>query len=321
MMKRHKALPILAWLTAGSLMAYAADEGRTVRLLDIGNSFSGNATRFLGPIARADGNQLVHYNCFIGGGTMKQHWDKVLAFQKDPASDEGYYPYSRVSLVDELRTQRWDVVTIQQGSIVSHAAATYQPYAGLLCGLVRSNAPQAEIMMLQTWAYRCDDSRFTSANTNADEPRTQEAMYQGLKQAYARVAQELGIRQIPVGDAFHAVDTDPVWGYRPDASFDPATARPRALPDQSRSLHAGWSWQKGTNGVWALKMDGHHANTAGQFLGACVMYESVFGRTVVGNAFRPKGMSRKECLHLQEVAHEAVQAARAASRQAARAGE
>ena len=47
------------------------------------------------------------------------------------------------------------------------------------------------------------------------------------------VAKELGIRRIPVGDAFFAADTDPKWGYKPDPKFDPKSAKPPMLPDQT----------------------------------------------------------------------------------------
>ena len=50
---------------------------KTVRLLTVGNSFSQNATRYLGDLAQADGNTLVHHACSIGGGTMAQHLEKV----------------------------------------------------------------------------------------------------------------------------------------------------------------------------------------------------------------------------------------------------
>ena len=55
-------------------------------------------------------------------------------------------------------------------------------------------------------------------------------------------------------------------------------------------------------------MDGHHANLAGEYLGACVWYEVLFGDSSVGNAFLPEGLEAGYARFLQETAHRAVQA-------------
>jgi hypothetical protein len=159
----------------------------------------------------------------------------------------------------------------------------------------------------QTWAYRCDDPRFATKSPKPGEPATQEAMYRGLTNAYRTIVEELGARLIPVGDAFHRADTDPQWGYRPDKEFDFKNAQPPALPDQTHSLHVGWRWAKQKDDTTKLSMDGHHANTAGEYLGACVFYEVLFGDNVVGNAFVPPGVDPAYARFLQETAHQAVE--------------
>ena len=80
-------------------------------------------------------------------------------------------------------------------------------------------------------------------------------------------AAELGARRLPVGDAFYLADTDPKWGYQPDAKYDFKNKEQAALPDQTHSLHVGWRMAKGKDGKTALGMDGHHANMAGEYLG------------------------------------------------------
>ncbi|MGC4006288.1 MAG: hypothetical protein QM811_25480 [Pirellulales bacterium] len=193
-----------------------------------------------------------------------------------------------------------------------------------------------------------DDPRFKVAKPKAGEPKTQREMYDLLHAAYGAIAKDLAIRTIPVGTAFITVDEDPTWAYKPDASFDAKTAVAPALPDQTHSLHMGWSWKspaapKSTEEKAAeeqtsskeakssgatksnavekaattapakptLGMDGHHANTAGQYLGACVWYEILFDTTCVGNTFKPKGLDEEFRLHLQKVAHETVAKAKA----------
>ena len=164
--------------------------------------------------------------------------------------------------------------------------------------------------MHQTWAYRVDDPRFKVAGPKAGEPKTQAEMYQQLTSAYSTIAAELGIRRLPVGDAFYLADTDEKWGYRPDTKFDFKSNDDNRLPDQKHSLHVGWRWAKGKSGKTALSMDGHHANAAGEYLGACVWFEVLYSESVVGNGFITPGLDKAHARFLQETAHRAVLASR-----------
>ena len=128
--------------------------------------------------------------------------------------------------------------------------------------------------------------------------------------AQPSLAAELGIRRLPVGDAFYLADTDPKWGYQPDAKFDFKNNDENLLPKQTHSLHVGWRIAKGKDGKTALGMDGHHANMAGEYLGACVWFEVLYGESVVGNAFVKPGLDKAHARFLQETAHRAVLASR-----------
>jgi hypothetical protein len=296
--------------------AAASSEGakptKTVRLLNVGNSFSGNATRCLNDLVKAAGHKLVHRSASIGGSSMEVHWVKVEQHEKDPEDARGLYA-SKKGLKEELQLEPWDFVTIQQASIRSHDVATYRPYARQLSDYIHKYAPGAKLLIHQTWAYRSDDPRFKVTAPKPGEPATQAAMYQGLSSAYKTIAAELGVDRIPVGDAFYLADTDPKWGYRADAMFDAKTAQSPALPDQTHSLHVGWRWMKQKDGKLTLAIDGHHANVAGEYLGACVFFETLFGESCVGNKFVSKGIDPAYARFLQETAHKAVTAARASA--------
>jgi hypothetical protein len=280
-----------------------AGEARTVRILTIGNSFSANTTKYLKDLTKAGGHTLIHNSLVIGGSSFQVHADKTKAEGKARLYQNGK------DLVANLIADRWDYVTIQQASIKSHDFATYQPYAGLLRDLITQHAPQAKLLIHQTWAYRVDDPRFTKPNGKSGEPKTQEEMYRGLTAAYDRLATDFAARIIPVGDAFFRADTDAKWGFKPDPKlFDPKTAKRPELPAQTHSLHVGWHWGKSKDGKKiTLNMDGHHANLAGEYLGACVWYEVLFGESAVGLAFIPKGLPADHARFLQETAHAAVQ--------------
>jgi hypothetical protein len=233
------------------------------------------------------------------------HWSKVEKFERDPRDKQGLYS-NGLSLQAELESEPWDFVTIQQQSIRSHDLATYQPFARKLADYIHRYAPTAQLLVHETWAYRCDDPRFKIAKPPPGEPASQEAMYRGLEQAYATIAAELGARIIPVGDAFHLADTDPIWGYRPDKRFDPKQASFPALPDQTHSLHVGWHWKKSNDGKQSLLMDGHHANKAGEYLGACVIFGVIFGEPQREPTFVPQGLDADYAHFLRKTAATAV---------------
>ncbi|AMV40319.1 DUF4886 domain-containing protein [Planctomyces sp. SH-PL62] len=310
------ALMLGVWIASAAATAPPAwgqavpdREAATVRLLTVGNSFSRDATRFLGDVVAAQGDALVHHSAAIPGGTLAQHCEKQAIHAENPEDPRGLYDRTGRSLAQELRDGPWDFITVQQASIRSHDVSTYRPFAERLVGILRRGAPGARVVVHETWAYRIDDPRFDPAVQSAPgQPTDQEAMYGGLAGAYRTIARELEAPLIPVGDAFHLADADPAWGYKPDPAFDLAGAAYPVLPNQKHSLHVGRKWSKDEDGTYRMVMDGHHANVAGQYLGALVFYESLYGRSAVGCRFRPNGINAEYARFLQETAHKAVEA-------------
>ena len=304
-MKRVTFLFTLLCILCQWPAADAPKTAKTVRLLTVGNSFSQNATRQLGNLATNAGHVLIHQPIVVGGASLELHWGKAAAHGKDSQNTNGLYS-NKQSLKQMLAAQPWDFVTIQQASIKSHELTTYRPFSKQLHDYIKQHAPKAEVLMHQTWAYRVDDPRFKVAAPKTGEPATQADMYRMLTSAYATIANELSIRRIPVGDAFFLADSDPRWGYQPDTKFNFESNDENLLPQQAHSLHVGWRFAKGKDGKQSLGMDGHHANTAGEYLGACVWFEVLFGESVVGNTFVTPGLDKTYALFLQETAHKSV---------------
>ena len=281
---------------------------KTVRLLTIGNSFADNALTYLSELAEADGHELIVGRANLGGCTLERHWRHVSSYEADPESKEGSpYGGGRRSLADMLGREKWDFITIQQVSFKSHDLETYAPYAQNLHAYIVERAPDAKILAHQIWAYRVDDPRFIPGN-EGKEPHSHEVMYRQVRAAYHTIADELNIGIIPSGDAMFLADTDPVWGYRPDNSFDVETAVAPDLPNQTHSLHVGWRWRKDDSGKQSLRMDGHHASDAGKYLLGCVWYETFFREDVTDNAFVPDGLDAPYASFLRETGHKAVSA-------------
>lgn len=131
-------------------------------------------------------------------------------------------------------------------------------------------------------------------------------MYRILTEACTTIAGELGLRRIPVGDTSSLADRHKHWGYQPDKSYDFQQKEPTTLPNQTHSLHVGWRLTKDKDGQQKLTVDGHHTNSVGEYLGACVWYEALFGDSAVGNEFIPVGVENDYARFLQVMAHQAV---------------
>jgi|GEM_PF-368630 len=281
-------------------MAQAAED--SIRLLAIGNSFAENALTYFSDIAEAAGKQVQIGKACLGGCDLERHMRHVDAYEADPSDPEGSpYADGEKSLRQLLEQEPWDYVTIQQVSHKSFRPASYHPHVDRLIAYVHKYAPQAEIVIHQTWAYRDDHGFFGEPDLNTD------SMYQRLCAAYDALSEATGFRQIPSGDAMEAARQDPNWGpFVPDPDFDPATAVYPELPQNDlHALHNGWyGWKKDEKtGTYFLSRDCIHANREGKYLLGCVWFEFFFGPSVVGNSFLPSGMSREDASILQRIAH------------------
>lgn len=277
----------------------------SIRVLAIGNSFADNALTYLSDIANAAGKQVQIGKACLGGCDLERHMRHVDAYEADPTDPEGS-PYNggKKSLPQLLQEQPWDYVTIQQVSHKSFRPETYHPYVDRLIATICKYAPQAEIVIHQTWAYRDDHEFFGEPGLNPD------SMYRGLGSAYDALSRKTGFRQIPSGDAMEAARQDSEWGsFVPDPDFDPETAEYPALPQHDkRALHNGWyGWrQDEKTGKWFLSRDCIHANREGKYLVGCVWFEFFFDTSVVENSFAPEGMSSDDAAILQRIAHRVV---------------
>jgi len=271
-------LPPLLLIFGPLAHATESEPKNTAKVLTIGNSFAENSIRFLPELARSGGKQLVLFRANLGGHSLQQHVEYLETFSADPLNPKGS-PYKasttaggdgkKISLQEALRSDAWDVVTIQQVSHLSPQYETYQPYAGKLIEFIKKHAPQARILIHETWAYPSDCTRYKDpATPYLKDPET---MYQNVKAAYGQLSKETGLGMIRVGDAFHSVMTGP----------DPIR------------LHG-------------INKDGtgdFHANANGQFLGAAMFYEAVFNDSVLDNPFLPNEVTPEVARRLRDVAH------------------
>ncbi len=312
-----KTFPLTLRLTLLLVLAFGASlaAAKPLRLFTVGNSFSQNTTRFLPELAKEGGHELIIGKAVKGGCSFLQHWEALEAWRANP-DDPKAKIYGSKSLHEQLGTEPWDVITVQQYSLHSSDLTTYRPYAPKLVAHLKSVRPGAEIVLHQTWAYRVDADKFglVAPKKNATSNRE---MYEHSRAAYWEIAKELGLRVIPTGDAMWRVNSDAKWGFKPDTAFDAKTAVHPALPNQTNSLHVGYRWSAEKK----LTKDANHANVAGEYLGALVWYGFLFNESPEKLAFVPPGVDAAFAAHLRKVAWQIVQETAPANAKVTRARE
>lgn len=287
-----RCMPILIFYF---IVQFASAQKQALRLFLIGNSFSQNATQFLPELSKEGGHELVIGRAELGGCSLERHWNHVAAFETNPNDDKGK-PYKGKSLKMLLSEGTWDVITLQQYSKISTDVSTYEPYATKLYEYVRQLQPNAHIVFHQTWAYRSDSNDFGQL-TEGGEAKSEQEMWEKSRAAYRTTASKLNTVVIPTGDAFWEMNARAKWAYHQDKNFDFKNPPQAALPDQTHSLHVGYSWNKDKMGF-----DSHHASPAGCYLGALVWYGFLFQESPVKLTFKPESVPAKFAKQLRKTA-------------------
>ena len=138
-----------------------------LKVLMIGNSFSHSVLVQLPKIAHDNGDELLIENLMIPGCTLVQHAENIAKAEKDAAYkpyncdrkvDGKQLPRRKVNIQEALAEEKWDVVTIQQGSSKCFDAAAYHPCGEEVLATIRKLAPQAKILFQVTWSYNERDA-------------------------------------------------------------------------------------------------------------------------------------------------------------------
>lgn len=296
-------LVILLWNPLGAASQdreSTVKDDPTLRIIVVGNSFSRNATEFLPALAEEAGHKLVLQKAEISGGSIKEHWEAVQAFQANNENSEGK-PYKGKSLKEILQEGNWDMITFQQASTISADIGTYLPYLDSLVEYAKEWSPSIEVVIHQTWSYRVD-APYWSRYRGEERAQSSQEMWKKSRAVYHAIAERYDAQIIPTGDGFWEIDSDPEWGYKKDANFDFKRPSYPKLPDQEHSLHTGYTWSP----AGKFKLDSHHANNAGRYLGALIWYGFLFRESPKNLHFLPDGVSKDFALKIREVAGEIV---------------
>lgn len=228
----------------------------------MGNSFSTDAQYWLKDIADAGGDALEVWNLFIGGCSLERHMENVTSGEEAYDLLINRQQICKSSIEAALRCGPWDYITLQQASGFSGLWESYENTLVPLYNYVKSLAPEAEIVIHETWAYEK-----TSTHPHFEwYGNDQKKMHEALRACYARAAKEIGVRIIPVGEAVALLRENPVFDV--------------------------------DKGGESLSRDGFHLSlVAGRYLAALIWYGFFTGKDVRENTFVP---ARKKLIGMEE---------------------
>lgn len=199
-------------------------------------------------------------------------------------------PTSDVSLEWCLAQGEWDYISMQTASSSGvsgdpeQIVADNKLYLDTLIGYLREKFPKAHLAWHQTWAYAVG----VAGNGTVTTPETQVTKHEKNRRVAEIISETYDLLHINTGDA---------WKIIRDDGYDKLCAR----------------IGKGTNHEGDYYHDGDIGG--GQYLNACVWYETITGNSVVGNTYRPvyKYGSMEIPLNneityeaLQQAAHQAI---------------
>ena len=257
-----------------------------MNVLMVGNSFCYYFCDELYGMLASVGIKARISHVYYSGCVLEQHWNwwknNSMVYEFITHDENGKRSQKGANLTYCLKQDDWDVITLQEGSTkmrngdpVKELEAS-SVYRKELYELFAQKQPQAKLYWHHTWAYQ---TGFDSSGYQVDS--AEQTAYHERQRAYALgVCQENNVARIPSGDA---------WSLVRDGGYDELCAR------------------IGVNGGLG---DFYHDGDigGGQYLNACVWFETLTGQSCIGNTFRPDyELSEELIAKLQAAAHQAVE--------------
>lgn len=308
-----------AAIAASAMMGVPSASAKSLKVLMIGNSYSHCLLEEWPQCAASAGDTLDLASLFIGACSLSRHWANI-----EKSSDLEFKPYAfawnyasarektaapvarlggKTNIPQALVADKWDIVTIQQVSISSPFPDSYEPYAGKLIAKIRELAPQAEIVVQETWSYAPYDRRLK---------KTPAEMHAAIKKAYTQLAERYKIRMIPMGDAVQLYRQRLPVDYGRLLTDDEIAAIPEpTLMDFHGDVVGSSRWSKGNawsedRDVYRLRLDSIHLNREGRFLQALVWQATLFGTDVGKLTYRPSHITEEKADLMRKCAMDAV---------------
>ena len=275
---------------------------KELKVLMIGNSFSQSVLKYLPKIVEAGKqHKLLLANAYIGGCTLERHCSNIDAEKTKPSLKPYAYNTTKgrgkkIKLSDAIKAEKWDIITIQQGSTHSPYKGKTQKYGKKLIAFVKQLAPQAEIVVHQTWAYRADHNWFTKKGATL----TRQKMHDMLTENYMELARSNNLRMIPMGNAVQLFrEKLPVKTVKYTAADLKKLKYPAIMDITGGDVVGYMKWSKNRKtSKMVMKNDKHHLGDTGNFMQGCVWYMFLFDAKAADIKLDYKGPNAqllKEC--------------------------
>ena len=240
----------------------------TLRILAVGNSFSDDGTEYLPGLLEAAGiHNVIVARLYIGGCSLERHCKEY----EEGLTDYIYYKSTNnkwetvsknATILDGLKDEPWDIITVQEVSNNSGTYETYQNWAPKLLSIIRKEAlnPKAAIVWHMTWAYATNSDHGAFKLYGND----QKTMYDAIVSCVSRARKDFNVPVvIPSGEAIQL-------------------ARATRLNNEDRV--------PADSKVYQLTRDGFHLTRQhGRYIAACTWFETlikpVLGKSVKGNPY------------------------------------
>lgn len=246
---------------------------------------------------------LVYYS----GCSIARHHQWLLEgasnYQFRVLDKDGLHVYENCDLKTALHHMNWDIISFDNNARsfssgdVQTSLAEAEPYFGDLYSRIKEMLPAARYFWHEVWANEIGYSLAFKMETV--EQRTR--VYNAKRGVMQIMAQTYGLEVVPTGDA---------WEKVRDLSL--FTTPLPAFPEVERFSLCSRIAKS------AFKDDYTHDGDigGGQYLNACVWFESITGQSCLGNSFRPQylygdtdcSLTEEKIEILQKAAHEAVEA-------------
>lgn len=260
-------------LLAIALTLSGSAQEKVLKILAIGNSFSEDGIEnYLYDLAKADGQQIIIGNMYIGGASIELHVnnsreDKASYSYRKIGLDGKKITTKDVSISQAIADENWDYISLQQASPYSGQYTVIMKDLPELIKYVQSlKQPNTKLIYHQTWAYQHDSNHKGFANYN----NNQSNMYASIVQATKKISKMKDFDMlIPAGTAIQ----------------------------NARTSSQGDTYTR----------DGYHLElNYGRFTAACAWFEKLFGKDVRTNSYKPEQITDLQAQIAKQAAHKAV---------------
>ncbi|MGM9645386.1 MAG: DUF4886 domain-containing protein [Eubacteriales bacterium] len=239
-----------------------------MKILSIGNSFSQDATNLLEAVS---GGEIFSRNLYMPGCSLETHAENIEKKPDVYEYQKGDEIIEKTSGYDALLREKWDYVTVQQGSAYSGVYETFEPYLTEVINFIKETSPSSKIVFHRTWAYE-------NGSVNEDFPLylcDSDVMLEKIIEASAIAAANHSLPTIPVGNAVQ---------------------RARRLPEFDIA-----------HGGMPITRDGFHLSLDyGRYLASLVWYGFFTGKNPEDLTFAPQGTDPGINAKLKKIAKEVL---------------